>query len=178
MEITVLSGLPASGKTTYTNCYGPDTIVVHRDEWRAAERDRMGSSEYYPFGDAKREYTHWMDYLVSVIRANPGKNFCIDQTTLSNGAALKLLKGLYSRAPEIFDKNLYVRIIALHTPTHVCMERNAKRTGHARVPDEVMRSMADSFHISEKGLRLMLTTERGLCNLHFEVFHFNDLLAY
>lgn len=177
MELTIMSGLPASGKSTYTNKFGPDTLVIHRDEWRASERERLGSTEYFPHGTSAREYTAWLNYLGATIRANRRMNICIDQTTLSNAAAAKLLDGLVLKCREIFTSKLHVKIVVIHTPVAVCKERNALRTGYDRVPDEVIDNMRKGFSISEAGLRLLLAQKPVLDKLNFNVHHLNDLLA-
>lgn len=150
MTLTIMSGLPASGKTTYTKTL-PNTITIHRDEWRAAERERLGSSDYFPHG--KHEYVYWAEHMASIIRDNPNANICIDQTTINEGAAYKVLINLLGRVPEIFTKDLTVRVISIWTPLDVCLERNAAREGAAHVPEDIIRSMSKHYHISQKRLR-------------------------
>lgn len=153
MTLTIMSGLPGSGKTTYcSNNIDKSIIVIHRDEWRDSERERMGVDSYYPYGDAKKEYAYWADHIASVMRANPGRDFCIDQTTLTEGAVIKLLTNLAGRVPEIFP-DLVIRVAVMTTPDFVCIARNEGREGDKRVPDEVMRSMADSFCMNERVLQ-------------------------
>ena len=42
-------------------------------------------------------------------------------------------------------KNLNVNVIYFNVPVEVCIERNKRREGRAQVPEDVIRSMANSF---------------------------------
>lgn len=175
MNLYIMSGLPASGKTTYTKQVPPEVLVIHRDEWRNMVREQMGSQDYYPHGSSAKEYTAWLDYLAAQLKANRGRDILIDQVTPSNASALKLLNGLVSKARLVFTSTLTVHFIVIHTPIAVCKERNALRTGFEHVPDEAIDGMARGFCISEKGLRLLFESKPVLRDLRFCVHHLNDL---
>lgn len=89
---------------------------------------------------ADEEYGYFLDACryAAIDAAGRGVDLWIDQTTLSNGSAHKLLKGLNST----FNMIIFEQVC---TPLAVCLERNAKRTGFECVPEETMLSMAKSY---------------------------------
>ncbi len=140
-----MSGLPASGKSTYCEAKGKEhgDIIIHRDVVRQHLRELLGSSDYFPC-EPGQEYEFYMQYIRTAASASM-KDIWIDQTTLSCGAAKKLI---YALSKIINLDEVEINIEILNTPYEVCCERNATREGVARVPDEVMVSMQRGFNIS------------------------------
>ena len=168
MELIILSGLPGSGKTTYANSLD-GVQVVSRDNWRELERQRLNTTEYFPHGSAAKEYVHWADYLASVINTGFYKAVCIDQTTLTINAAIKLLNAICVRCPDAWNNDLQVKFVVLTTPIHICMARNDQRIGKARVPDETMMGMIRSFNIHAGDMRRKFDAQPLLRGLKFDI---------
>lgn len=143
--IHIMSGLPASGKSTYCNKRGTaeGATVIHRDDVRAILREQLNSTEVFPC-PADQEYDFFITYVVEKIAWTKG-DVWIDQTTLSTGAALKLLFAL-DRKIHLEDFAICFEVI--HTPVDVCVERDAKRTGYEHVTEEIIRNMSNGFNIS------------------------------
>lgn len=65
--IHIMSGLPASGKSTYANNHAhPSDIVIHRDDFRADLRRAYNTDSYFPV-PAKEEYKMWMEHVKRVL---------------------------------------------------------------------------------------------------------------
>ena len=148
-NLHIMCGLPASGKTTYISKWAfTDDRVVHRDEVRAMLRKRLNSDQYFPCS-ADEEYGYFLDACryAAIEASGRGVDLWIDQTTLSNGSAHKLLKGLNALQPLYTTFNMIV-FEQVCTPLAVCLERNAKRTGF-----ECVISMAKSYLLDMTAVR-------------------------
>lgn len=139
-NIYILSGLPGSGKTTWTYKYaGPNDIILHRDDCREILRQKLGliHANEVP---AKTEYAEWIDFIRRTLNTMPNSNVFIDQTTLTQGSLNKLIDAML---PSLCSNdNIVIHVI--HTNFAECKRRNEARAGDARVPDMVMESMQKS----------------------------------
>ena len=158
-NLHIMVGLPASGKSTYVGCWAsPFDAVASCDVFSAELRQTLKSNEYFPV-PANQEYNLWMDYLVN--RADDAfflqSDLWIDQTTLSIGSAMKLLRTFNSRV-NIYDHFHMVIFEHMCTPSSVCLKRNSRRVGWACVPDETMQSMIESFNFNIEEVRKQAAT--------------------
>lgn len=148
-----MCGLPASGKTTYISKWAfTDDRVVHCDEVRAALRERFHSDQYFPCS-ADEEYGYFLDACRYAAIDASGRG--VDQTTLSNGSAHKLLKGLNS----LFSLYTTFNMIIFE---QVC----TPRTGFECVPEETMLSMAKSYLLDMAVVRQQAYTHDYLPPYH------------
>ncbi len=141
-NIYIMSGIPGSGKSTYIRQHAPwGDFHVSRDDFRAYLR-RLYKCEdkYFPCGP-DQEWKLWTAHLGNILTQFPRDDVYIDQTTLTQKAAAKLLRSI----KQYITNNDQVFFIIIHTSLNVCLERNAVREGYAGVPDETIKSMHDSM---------------------------------
>lgn len=134
--LLALRGLPASGKSTFAI----NLVAARPEDWFRICRDdlrAMGHNGTYldarpgqPRSGTERIIRAARDaMLVPLLR--DGINVVVDETNLSDRKILHLA-ALAEQAGARFD------MLAFTTSYDVCFERNSRRTGAARVPDEAM----------------------------------------
>lgn len=138
VRIFLLCGIPGSGKSFWAEKQA-NTL---RDQCRVISRDKVRFSLLKDGEDYfKRENAVFAQFVKEI-------NDCIsvgipyifiDATHLTKASRAKILNRL--RIPAGVE--LAVEVFATSLPT--CLRRNAQRTGRARVPDDVIKNMADSF---------------------------------
>lgn len=137
--INIMSGVPGCGKTTFINNNAQlSEVKLHRDDFRSNLRKIMKTDEYFPV-PASEEWGLWTHNINKHIELFPEENIWIDQTTIGTGALAKLIKDLH-----LVDGD-HIIVHVFNLPLDVCMQRNAQRTGMARVPDSVLESMHTNF---------------------------------
>lgn len=135
-NLWILSGIPASGKSTFINKLWPNCgCVVSRDTIRF---QMLNDDESY-FG---KEKSVWNAYIEAIkLGLKEYDNVYADATHLNPNSRRKLLTAINAKE----YKNLNVNVIYFSTPVEECIKRNEKREGRTRVPESVIRSMANSF---------------------------------
>lgn len=141
-NIHIMSGIPASGKSTYIEDRQRGAkwgdIVLHRDEFRDCLRRALDTEEYFPC-PTDHEWRYWIGHVNSHLIQAHNVDVWIDQTTNGTGALKKLYDALF------ITKNDYLVIHIFETPYSECLARNAQREGRARVPEKTMASMHEGF---------------------------------
>lgn len=131
-SITILRGLPGSGKSSYAEqllASNANLVRVNKDDLRSMiHRGQKWSG--------KRESTIvelqmcMVSYALSV-----GKDVVIDDTNFNPSHI--------NRYTELANKMSYdISVISINTPVNECIARDAKREGKARVNKDVILSMA------------------------------------
>lgn len=149
-ELYIMIGIPGSGKTKYAKeylkeyletCLYRTTKYVSRDDIRL----KYLKEEDDHFARETEVYNEFIDEILDGF-INYDCTIA-DATHLSKGSRAKLLGTLYE---SIKDYRINVIGIVIDTAPSVCLERNARRLGRARVPDEQMKNMANAFTIPKK----------------------------
>lgn len=146
----LLVGIPGSGKSTYVNkyknYYSDNGIIVSRDKIRfkelGIEEDKHISSKEY-FSKEDIVYHKFISEIRNGIKNN--KDVFIDATNLSKYSRRKLITALYIPRSTIRICTIYFDI-----PLEVCLERNSKRKGLMRVPNESIISMKQKLERPSK----------------------------
>lgn len=134
----VMCGCPGSGKTT---CAAdllrkiPHTVYVSRDAWRILLL--QGKEDY--FSREKEVFASFLAQICDNLQA--GFNVIADATHLNVKSRNKLISGIAQKV-----KDFEVTYICLETPLATCLKRNGKRSGAARVPEEVLKDMYNRYH--------------------------------
>ena len=130
-KLIIMCGLPGSGKSTYAK-----KLLELHPEWKYVSRDEV-RYEYVT------DQEHYFDHETEVY-----KEFCnrismhlinentviADATHITRKSREKLIRSLDIKPDEIY-------VLIMHTPFNICMERNTKREGITRVPDDSMYRM-------------------------------------
>lgn len=140
MELIMFVGIPASGKSTQSAFYREQGyLILSSDEIREG---LMEGADLECLNEKERSHIHSRVFEVIRKRAGDalkqGRSVVVDATNLSRKRRMSFL--------EQFRRFSCVKKCVLFiTPAEVCMERNRKRTGSARVPEDGMLRMLCNF---------------------------------
>lgn len=131
IKVEMLVGIPGSGKSTYAKqivSKDPSNWVrVNNDDLRAMMNGSVWSADY------EKMVTDARNYLIRDALKR-GKNVIIDNLNLNRrhfDDVCKIAKSVNTDV-QVYEKAFYIEL-------EEAMERNAKREGAARVPDDVMK---------------------------------------
>lgn len=136
-HLYLMMGVPGSGKSTYAkNILKYGDIYVSRDEIRYSLL--TDEDDYFA-----KENEVIKTFIESIDKSLVMEEYCgdvfADATHLSPKGRAQVLKQLKNK-----DR---VSVIYLDIPLNVILERNAKRTGRALVPEDVVRRMYNSIQL-------------------------------
>lgn len=142
----ILCGLPGCGKSTWAQNrlkknYGkPDPI------WDYVSRDQVRFSivkeEEDYFSKEKQVFYEYVKRIVDSLENNYVLNTIADATHLNEVSRDKLISAIKKMRPNL---NFDIVMVYFDIPIEVCQFRNEKRTGRARVPENVINRMAATF---------------------------------
>lgn len=140
MELIMLVGIPASGKSTKSSLYQKlGYEVISSDDIR---NELLKGVRLEALSPDQRARLHGKTFETVRGRASAalkrGQSVVIDATNLSRKRRISFLE-CFHRIPCTKKCLLFL------TPVDVCMERNRKRIWNARVPDEAMYRMLCNF---------------------------------
>ena len=127
----IMVGVPGSGKShflTTQNFPSDKFLIVSRDKVRfsmISDKDEYFSKEKQVFKEFVNQIQKGLDN---------GKSVFADATHLNGVSRFKLINALKLN-------NVNIIPIVINTPLKVCLERNAKRVGREKVPEDALRRM-------------------------------------
>lgn len=121
-------GIPGSGKSTWAQ---KQAMPVHSSDQVRRDFEAQGITDY----DNAMVFAKVREGVAADLAA--GESCIYDATNLTEWER----KDRISQCPG----NVRKVAVMFDTPIEVCMERNSKREGPARVPDDIIRSMAKKF---------------------------------
>jgi predicted kinase len=131
IKVEMLVGIPGSGKSTYAKqvvSKDPSNWVrINNDDLRAMMNGSVWSQEY------EKMITDTRNYLIRDALKR-GKNVLIDNLNINRrhfDDTCKIAKSVNTDV-QVFEKPFYIELAE-------AMERNSKREGAARVPDDVIK---------------------------------------
>ncbi len=143
--LTVLVGLPGSGKSTYLNFvddpeFGGDVFVYSTDAYIEARAKEAGKSYDDMFSDHINEATKHMNNVLAVA-ISAGIDVYWDQTNMSS----KKRKSILSKFPKSYRKECWcVRVPSTPEEWGDLEIRLTLREGKT-IPHHIIEAMADSY---------------------------------
>lgn len=151
-KVWLMSGIPGSGKSTWAKNQLNKSVSV----WcsRDAVRFSMLDENDTYFDKENEVFNTWISQICDALNNPEVEDIYIDATHISNKSRFKTLRKL---PKENIEK---ITNVVFTTPLEICLERNAKRTGRERVPDEVIRGMSSCCEHPER-YNTIYVNERG-----------------
>lgn len=154
--LLLLSGIPGSGKSTWAREFlhrrEPETAILHsRDDIRF--QMLKDDDDYFAYED--EVFKLWIRAIQNSLNDNYTKYILADATHLGDKSRSKTLNHL------TIGNNIEVVNVVFNVPLHVCLQRNAQRTGRALVPEKVIRRMYQGFHMPDNGYKAVIVFQDG-----------------
>lgn len=134
----ILCGCSGCGKTTWANSFIASSEIYNIDV-RYVSRDEIRLSILKDEDDYFAHENEVFNKFVSTISATlvDGFDVIADATHLNQKSRAKLIRAIDARGYTDYN----IIFVSFSVSYEVCRERNAQRTGRARVPDEVLEQM-------------------------------------
>ena len=135
-KLTILCGLPGSGKTTWLKKNAKDAVIISPDDIR---KGMLGHQFHRP----AEPFIWWITESMAHLILAQGKSVAIDATSIFSFVRQKWA--------GIADQyNISKEIVWLDVPADVCWKRNIKRAKKDRVPKSAFERMARAFQVPDK----------------------------
>ena len=153
-KLFILIGIPGSGKTTLASemveSIGDNVVHVSRDNVRYEVGDKTFNRK-----SEQRVFKEYIRRIASSLKM--GYDVIADSTNLSEEK-----RYIYFAIKEALEKTHIADIdiigVFVSTPLSICLERNSKRHGDARIPDAVIESMHSKIEEPsyEEGFKIIM----------------------
>lgn len=142
-KVFLLSGPPASGKSTYVRSH-----LLPGGEWISRDNVRfalVGENEEY-FSREDEVFETFINYINQTLENPEVHTIYIDATHLNLRSRQKTLRRINMKNIEELN------CVCFTTPLKVCLERNSKREGREKVPEDAIKRMYFSYLIPNQNL--------------------------
>lgn len=138
----ILCGVPGCGKSTWVREKMKENVNPIEPKWAYVSRDEVRFSmikeEDDYFAKEKQVFGEYVKRICESLKDTYVVNTIADATHLNKISRDKLINAIYRMCPELeFD----IVMIYFDIPVEVCIFRNNKRSGRARVPENVIKNM-------------------------------------
>ena len=145
-NLYILCGIPGCGKSTYVQKLMKENYGLPDHKWEYVSRDEIRFSmikeEDDYFAKEKQVFNEFVKCIGEKLDDAWITNVIADATHLNEVSRSKLINSI-NRIRN--NKPLHITMVYFDIPLEVCKFRNAKRTGRARVPEEVLEKMHRSL---------------------------------
>lgn len=132
----ILCGPPASGKSTWVKeCLSTGAEYVSRDEIRFSML--LPGDDY--FAHEREVVDEFINSINKALRDPAITDVYVDSTLLSTRRRKQFINNIQT---TLANKIIFV---SFELPLSTLLERNAQRTGRARVPDDALKRMFHAF---------------------------------
>lgn len=138
--VTILRGIPASGKSTFAK----ELVRKGKGKVKRINRDDLrGMIDDSVFSRQNESHINTVRNILISYYIEAGCDVVIDDTNVKTSYVKDLVEFVRRLRP-----NAVVQVKLFNTPLDVCLERNAKRTGRAKVPEDIVRKFYKSLNDS------------------------------
>lgn len=150
--LLILKGLPGCGKSTFAK----SLLAKEPSRWKRINRDDLRSMiDDNVWSKTNENFIRSVQELLIRQAIAEGYDVIIDDTNL----VYKTIEKLHAIAASIGD--IEVKEIGFNVSIDICLDRNSKRIGYAKVPEKVIHDMAKASGI-HKGIKLIDKTVKYL----------------
>lgn len=142
--IILLSGVPASGKSTWGENYfkaNSHSYYISRDAVRGFLVD-LENEEY--FSKETEVFDMWISEICNFALEMNDVVIIADATHISTGSRMKTVNAIKNKMKDVAI-DLVFNCVRFDISINVCLERNSHRSGWKKVPDEVIKNMYEKF---------------------------------
>ena len=150
-RVWLVSGIPGSGKSTWIQ----QQIAEKGGVWCSRDNIRfslLSGDEGY-FDHEQEVLCKWYDMINDAMSNPEVEDIYIDATNLTDRTRRNVINQIYS-------DDFALCHVVFDVPLPVCLERNNKRSGRAKVPESAIHQMYSSFKFPSFG-KMIIIDENG-----------------
>lgn len=140
VNVYILRGIPGSGKSTWAK----EMVRKGKGKVKRVNRDDLrGMIDDSVFSRKSEGHINTLRNIIISYYIEAGCDVIVDDTNVKTSYVKDLVEYVTRIRP-----NANVQVKFFNTPLDVCLERNAKRTGRAKVPEDIVRKFYKSLNDS------------------------------